>query len=148
MRPAILATLGRMGPAAKAAVPAIGDCLDTSDKETSLQALKLLADIGPDAKDAVAQIVALFADDEVGKENKLRAQAAKTLGKIGKSAVPKLQTTLKNSRNRYIQAGVIEALGDIGPDAKPAAATIQQQLSSNDPLVSVAANRALSKILR
>lgn len=148
MRPPILATLGRMGPAAKAAVPAIGDCLDSNEKEISIQALKLLADLGPDAKEAVAQIVALFADDDVGKENKLRAQAAKTLGKIGKAAVPKLHSTLRNSRNRYVQAGVIEALGDIGPDAKPAATTIQAQLSHSDPLISVAAGRALSKILR
>lgn len=148
MRPAILTTLGRMRGAAKAAVPAIGDCLDTNDKETSVQALKILADLGPDAKEAVGQIIALFADDEVEKENKLRAQAARTLGKIGKAAVPKLQSTLKNSRNRYIVAGVIEALGDIGPDAKPAATGIQPYLNNNDRLIAETARRAMEKILR
>jgi HEAT repeat protein/S1-C subfamily serine protease len=148
MRPAILNTLGRMGPAAKVAVPAIGDCLDSNEKETSIQALQLLAALGPDAKDAVGQIIPLFADDEVDKENRLRTQAAKTLGKIGKPAVSKLQTTLQTNRNRYIIAGVIEGLGEIGPDAKQAVRYIQPKLGDPDPLISVAANRALAKILR
>jgi HEAT repeat protein len=77
----------------------------------------------------------------------LRAQAIRTLGKIGKAAVPKLQSTLTTSSNRHVLAGVIEALGEIGPDAKPAVKAIQSQLTrSRDPLIQEAAIRALARI--
>jgi HEAT repeat protein/S1-C subfamily serine protease len=151
LRPSILAALTRMGSAAKAAVPAIGDCIDSNEKDISLQALTLLGTLGPDAKDAVGQIIPLFAEDEgePGKdENKLRAQAIKTLGKIGKSAVKKLETSAKQAQNRHVKAGIIEALGEIGPDAKSAAPYIQQQVVNSDPLVSRTASRALVRILR
>jgi HEAT repeat protein/S1-C subfamily serine protease len=151
MRPLILAGLTRIGAAAKAAIPAIGDCLDPNEKEISLQALTLLATFGTDAKEAVGQIIPLFAEDEeeTGKEeNKLRAQAIKTLGKIGKPAVQKLQTALKQNPSRRVKVGIIDALGEIGPDAKPAAPYLEQLSRGSDSQVSRAAFKALTKILR
>jgi len=145
VKPAIITALGRMGKDAKPAVPALGSCLSPDDRETSIQALGLLADLGPDAKDAVGDIVALFVDENLRPDNKLRSEAVRTLAKIGKPAVPLLTKALGNP-NRYMKAGVIEALGDIGPDAKGALPTIQRLASNPDPVVSRAAARAAAKI--
>jgi serine/threonine protein kinase/HEAT repeat protein len=145
LKPAIITALGRMGKDAKAAVPAIGSCLSPDDKETSIQALGLLADLGPDAKDAVGDIIALFVDENLRPDNKLRSEAVHTLARIGKPAVPSLTKALGNP-NRYMKAGVIEALGDIGPDAKAALPTIQRLASNADPVISRAAARAAAKI--
>jgi HEAT repeat protein len=134
-----------MGPDAKPAVAAIGSCLSTDDKETSLQGLAALAALGPDAKDAVGDIIALFVDEDLRPDNKLRLQAVRTLAKIGKPAVPKLTQALTN-QNRYMKVGVIEALGEIGPDAKEAIKPIQRLISNPDPEIRRAAARAAAKI--
>jgi len=145
VKPSILSTLARMGPDAKPVVAAIGSCLSTDDKETSLQGLAALAALGPDAKDAVGDIIALFVDEDLRPDNKLRLQAVKTLGKIGKPAVPPLTKAL-SSPNRYMKVGVIQALGEIGPDAKEAIRAIQRLASSPDPEIQRAANVAARKI--
>jgi lysine biosynthesis protein LysW len=145
LKPAIINALARIGKDAKPAVSAIGSCLSPDDRETSIQALGLLADLGPDAKDAVGDIIALFVDENLRPDNKLRSEAVRALAKIGKPAVPLLTKALGNP-NRYMKAGVIEALGDIGPDAKGALPTIQRLASNADPIVSRAAARAAAKI--
>jgi serine/threonine protein kinase/HEAT repeat protein len=145
LKPAIITALGRMGKDAKAAVPAIGSCLSPDDRETSIQALGLLAELGPDAKDAVGDIIALFVDENLRPDNKLRSEAVHTLARIGKPAVPKLIQSLGNP-NRYMKAGVIEALGDIGPAAKDALPTIRRLANNPDPIISRPAARAAAKI--
>jgi HEAT repeat protein len=145
MKPAIMRALAHMGPDVKQAVPAIGSCLSAEDKETSLQALDVLAHLGPDAKEAVPDIIALFVDEDLKPDNKLRLQAVRTLGKIGKPAVPHLTKALSN-QNRYMKVGVIEALGEIGPDAKEAIRPIQRLASNPDPEIRRAAARAATKI--
>jgi HEAT repeat protein len=145
IKPSILNTLARMGPDAKPAVAAIGSCLSTDDKETSLQGLAALGALGSDAKDAVGDIITLFLDEDLRPDNKLRLQAVRTLGKIGKPAVPKLIQNL-SSPNRYMKVGVLEALGEIGPDAKEAMKSIQRLASNTDPEIRRAAARAAAKI--
>ncbi len=145
VKPSILSTLARMGPDAKPAVAAIGSCLSTDDKETSLQGLAALAALGPDAKDAVGDIIALFLDEDLRPDNKLRLQAVRTLAKIGKPAVSKLIQNL-SSPNRYMKVGVLEALGEIGSDAKEAIKPIQRLTSNPDPEIRRAAARAAAKI--
>jgi lysine biosynthesis protein LysW len=145
IRPSILATLAKMGPEAKPAVAAIGSCLSVDDKETSLQGLAALAALGPDAKDAVPDIINLLLDEDLGRNNKLRLQAVKTLGKIGKPAVSSLTKAL-SQQNRYMKVGAIEALGEIGPDAKEAIKPIERLASNPDPEIRLAAIRAIRKI--
>jgi HEAT repeat protein len=145
MKPAIMRALAHMGRDVKQAVPAIGSCLSVEDKETSLQALDVLAQLGSDAKDAVPDIIALFVDEDLKPGNRLRSQAVRTLGKIGKPAVPHLTKAL-NNQNRYMRVGVIEALGEIGPDAKEASRSIQRLASNSDPEIRRAAARAVAKI--
>jgi HEAT repeat protein len=147
MKPTIISALGRMGRDAKPAVAALGSCLSPEDKETSIQALGILADLGSDAKDAVGDIIALFIDEDLRSENKLRSQAVRALAKIGKPAVPKLIQALSNA-NRYMKVGVIEALGDIGPDAKEALRTIRRLETNSDPIIRRAAASAAAKIDR
>ena len=68
-----------MGPAAKAAVPAITKLLDDKDPEVRMQSALALAEIGPDAIDAAPALVNGLAD----KAEAVRYASAYAVGKIG-----------------------------------------------------------------
>jgi HEAT repeat protein len=104
-----------MGPAAKAAVPALVALLKENNKGTRHTAARALAAIGPRAVDVLPLTKALKDDDE-----EVRREAARALGAIGPEAsasVPPLMEALKDPR---IRSSVAQALGEIGPESKEA----------------------------
>jgi HEAT repeat protein/S1-C subfamily serine protease len=145
LRLTILTALKEIGPAAKEAVSAIGKCLDFKEKDVSLSALDVLSGLGSDAKAAVGDIVTLFVDEDVSPTNTLRTKAVDTLSRIGKPAVPRLHQELRKA-SIYVRLGAIEALGQIGPDAKEARGTLTQMTVSPDQRIREAANQALLRI--
>ncbi len=142
-----MTTLKNIGPGAKEAATGVGRLLDLKDKETTLLALETLSAMGPGAFDASQDIIRLLEDRDIDPKNELRAQAVGTLAKIGKKAVPSLMNALRNP-NQYIRYGAVEALGQMGPEAKEAVKTLQSMYKDTreDPVIRQAAKYALGRI--
>lgn len=70
--------LGRTGPEAKSAVPALIDLLKDKDAKVRAAAAESLGGIGPDAKSAVPELIKLLKD----KDASVRAYAASGLEPI------------------------------------------------------------------
>jgi len=79
--------LGRMGPEARQAVPALGKMLKDGSAEMRLAAVKTLGFIGPDAKSAVPQLIEALKDPGMrGGPSPLSTSAAESLRRIDPGA--------------------------------------------------------------
>lgn len=111
--------LGKLGPKAAPAVPAIADRLESDkDERVRLAAAGVLGQIGPDAKAAVPALIGALKDEGFD----VASWSATALGKIGpgaKAAVPELAKMLGSYRSSRSYTAAV-ALGEIGPDAKAA----------------------------
>ena len=108
----------RMGPKAKAAVPALMESLQDKDFKVRRVAMDALGSIGPEAKAAVPALTEVLKCK--GKIRRVRAASA--LGRIGpeaKTAVPALTELLKD-KDSNVKSAALWALGQIGPEAKAA----------------------------
>jgi HEAT repeat protein len=89
-------TLGKIGPGAKTAVPALVVRLrEDSDPAVREHAAEALGDIGPDAKEGVPALVQALRDENA----KVRRDSARSLGQIGpaaRAAVAALNDRLKD----------------------------------------------------
>ena len=118
-----------------------------ADPETRIHAVRVLARMGPEAKDAVPELVAALADSEP----ELGGEINFALGAIGpdaKEAVPALQA-LVNDENDSLRYSAVFALGEIGPNAKPAGRALIANLRAHkegDPFLTLASAWALSRI--
>jgi HEAT repeat protein len=128
--------LGKMGPEAKAALPALIKAADDNDKQVWSGALNLIADLGPAASEAVpALLEGLDSRKAQGGRQRDRNQAllrtANALANIGPAAVPALSEALTgNSPVRKTVAA--RALGQMGPDAKAAVPVLLKALEQDD----------------
>ncbi|MBI2823842.1 MAG: HEAT repeat domain-containing protein [Planctomycetia bacterium] len=116
--PAIRA-LGRIGPAAQAAVPALAALVSSADLVVVRDAAAALGAIGPSASKAVPSITALLgkSDSSVGYA------AAIALGKIGpaaKSAVPQLLKQI-NAKEPLLTVASVWAVRRLDPGNKTVA---------------------------
>jgi HEAT repeat protein len=122
-----------MGKIGAAAVPYLQSVLkEETDEKVLANASLVLRQIGPDAKDAVPELI------EVVKKGK-PPQAVEALGRIGpkaKAAVPVLAEALKGkgSGSDPMRVRAAIALGQIGPDAKEAVPALADALSGPPPL--------------
>jgi HEAT repeat protein len=157
LRKNAVAALIKIGqPAAHDAVPALAGLLKAPDKGDRLLALTAIeallrpagpdAKSGPEAKDVVPKLIAVFEDADAP----LRDKAAETLARIGKPAVAGLCKAVRDP-TKAVRKGAAQALGDIGAQAKDGAVinalTLQVQLE-DDPDVKEACVKALAKIQR
>jgi HEAT repeat protein len=124
-----IAVIGSIGPAAKAAVPALMELL--GDYKAAHDAADALARIG--AIDALIAVVA----EPISSEVKPEAVTAPT-------ALPAFAPPPKPSDVRRMAA--TWALGAIGRNAAAAVPALRQEVASPDPLLANAAREALSKI--
>jgi CubicO group peptidase (beta-lactamase class C family) len=118
-------------------VIALGD----RDPEVRWASVVALTHIGADA---VPSLVKALADEK----DDVRANAALTLGRIGKqakAAVPGLTAALKDRSSR-VRENAAEALGSLGPDAGTAVEALLVCLSDRDPYVAGKSAEALSRI--
>jgi HEAT repeat protein len=135
--------LAEMGPDAKSAAPALLAALK-NDKDLFVRrfAAQALGDVGADAKTAVPALAAALKED--GKKE-LAEAAITSLGKMGAPAVPPLMDAVKNKTSppkkekgkkgppasdptALLRTKAIEALGNIGPEAKPAVPVLIEAL--------------------
>jgi HEAT repeat protein len=139
------AILGRIGPPAKAAVPALIKALSDKNPETRNEVLFALGAIGPDAKDAVPTISrALAAPDK-----NVCYSACYALGKIGPAAKPccaELQKCLAGD-DPFLAMASAWALAHIDPKdpqtAAKAVPVLMRALRDPDPLTRVQAAESL-----
>lgn len=154
VRWAAMEALRQVGPAA---VPALMDLL--KDKEDRLEAAVALGNIGPKAKAAIPALMELLkyehdsaTDGSIGPRSVLFALlgneddavhrvAAGALGKIGAAAVLPLNDLLKNRGDGWPFA--IDALGDIGPEARTTIPALIELLKDEEDSVRFSAACAL-----
>jgi HEAT repeat protein len=172
IRQAAAKSLGRMGPEAKAAIPALIAALDkdaescdtvaealkeigsasvpplievVKDKDATnrVAAAKVLGLFGGEAKAAVPALAEFLADEDEWPD--ARGAVAFTLGKVGPAAVSALTAGLKD-KEADVRSGCAETLGQVGPEAKTAVPALTELLKDVYPAVREAAMKALEKI--
>jgi HEAT repeat protein len=140
----------KLGPAAKAAVPALSVTLKDKNALLGVQAAWVLGEIGADAKMAVPALI-----ERLNAGGFLPSAAAIALGKIGpeaKAAVPDLIEVLTGKTEGITFNGAspvlnaAEALGKIGPDAKMAVPALNDALHQQRGDLRVVAALALWRI--
>lgn len=110
-------------------VPILIDGL--KEKDSAQQALMLVQELGPAAKDAVPALIDLVR----GPDENLAAQAASSLGRIGpeaKAAIPALIEILKEGGTDNLQWSAVHALGVFRRDAKDAVPHLLQLVQTTN----------------
>jgi HEAT repeat protein len=146
-RHVVVQALGRMGPAAKGAVPAlIVEAKRLEDEpnvklDVSAEAAGALTKIG---SPAVPALIELLQQGDISQ----RQGAAWALGEMGgqaKDAVPLLIKGV-NSSDKHYQQAMINALGKIGPPARAAIPALTSALDDPDVQTRAMAKSALEHI--
>lgn len=114
------------------------------NKDLRLYAVRILAKIGPDAKEAAPAL----AEALKGSEGDFRREAQFVLGAFGADAAPAVPELIKSldSDDEQVRNGAIYALGKIGPAAKAALPSLRRLRESDEAFVRFAATWALVKI--
>ena len=136
--------LGRIGPAAEAAVPALIEALKDDDNEVRRNAAFALGRIGPAAEAAVPALIEALKDED----SDVQRRAAFALGRIGpaaEAAVPALIEALKDE-DSDVQRRAASALGRIGLAAEAAVPALIEALKDGDRDVRRSAADALGRI--
>src|SRR5262245_42232952 len=95
----------------------IGRLKATTDTEERSDVFRRLAEIGPEAREAVPWLIEHFND----AERTFEFDEQRALVHIGPEAVPALALELRHARDVNRRQTLIELLKDIGPDARAAA---------------------------
>lgn len=123
-------SLSRLGPNARQATSKLTTLLKDRAGRPSVawQAAIALKKIGPPAKDALAALTAVL--EEPRADVALRQQAAFAMVAIdpkGKTVLPALITALETTKS-LVRFGVVIALDNLGPAAKPAEKALRSAL--------------------
>jgi HEAT repeat protein len=145
IRPKAAAIIARIGPPAKAAVPALVDALSDPNPETRSELLFALAAIGPDAEAAVPAATRALEDPDMN----VRYGACFALGKIGKAAIPAKAALHKNlgGDDEFLSMASAWALACIHPECSETAPKsvpiLIKALEEPDPLTRIHAAESL-----
>lgn len=136
-----IGALGRLGPLATDAIPALVRLLDDPDGLLRRSAARAIGQCGAEAVPALSAALS-------HSDRHVRRQATWALGRLGEKARPaviKLGQTLSDSDSRTA-TGAAQALGTLGPIAEPAIPHLIRALSSLNRVLCRLAARALSQI--
>jgi HEAT repeat protein len=159
-------SLGKMGPKAERAIPALIRTLQSGNDDLIWPSFGALGEIG---EAAVPSLISLIENENewISSPDKFQGFSIKgtelvsetfatkihvwdyarsTLAKIGKPAVPHLIKLLNNNKDPSVRKTVVLTLADIGPDAKEALPALKQRLSDPDKKVVGAVAYSISKI--
>jgi HEAT repeat protein len=129
----------------KEAATALVGALKEASGEMRSAVIEALAALGPEAKDALAQLRVLLKEKNV-KQQLLILGAMADMEKEAKDAVPELIALLKENDEKELRATAALALGNIGPNARAALDALRKRLKDPDSFVRVFAARALHMI--
>jgi hypothetical protein len=93
-RAGAIKALGAIGPEAKAAVPALIECM--KDEELRPMAILALGSMGPEARAAIPELIAALKD----RDDRVRSRAAAALSRIGPEAVPQLVAEVQEDKDK------------------------------------------------
>ena len=147
-------TLGRIGPAAESAVPALIEVLQDESPGTVLvheAAVTALGDIGQPAELVVPALIQALQRTDLAFNWTVAEQAVRALGRLGSRSEPAIPTLLDMLETPNANAkGIPEALIQIGPAATSAAAArsdkLLQDVCAKDLAVRVRAAMSLRKM--
>ncbi|MBI2480267.1 MAG: HEAT repeat domain-containing protein [Planctomycetia bacterium] len=137
----ILPALHSLAEQGKDAVPRLRNAL--SIEQAQYWACLVLAEIGPDAADAVPEIQAVLKS----KNPDVRLEALVALGEIGpaaESAVPSVVALAENDEFKHVRYAAVYALGKIGGDGA-ATASIRKGMKSDDEFLKTISAWALAR---
>ncbi len=141
--------LGKMGAAAKPAVPALIKALQDQDKQVWFFALGALTELGPDAREALPALIEDLSRKSRGGRDRERNQrmvrTAYALSRLGPEAIPPLIATL-GSDDSAARAGAARALGGMGPQAGAAIPALLANFNHGEVFVRQEAIDALALI--
>jgi HEAT repeat protein len=113
------------GPDPKPAVEALTLALKDRDLFVRRFAAQSLGEIGPNAKAAAPALVATLDDPK----REVAEAAAAALGRLGSAAVePLIKVVKEGNQDIAVRRKAVEALGNIGPDAKAALPVLTEAL--------------------
>jgi HEAT repeat protein len=146
--------LSKMVPASRVAVPELGQALGDEFGFVRMNAALALSRLRTDARPAVPALMVAI-KDERNQTNlgvfHFTIQQAVTLA-LGRAsagtpeAVPALTEALAAARTGPMRHAVVQALGDVGADARPAAGQLRTLLDEKDIMLQKAVREALEKI--
>jgi HEAT repeat protein len=136
--------LGRFGPEAAPAVPALALLLNDPVRDVRVQAVQALGRIGPEARDGLKGLIA--ATNDTDKD--VRKYAIQSLGKIGAQdpgVVPALVRSLRDP-DRDVRSNAVNALELIGPEASTAVPALIDLLQETESEPAYGVPQALGAI--
>ena len=139
----VVPALNALAESGKAVVPQMQEAL-RSYPEARYWACLILAEIGPEAKEAVPDLMGALNDADV----EIRREALAALGRIGanaKPAVPSMVSALQD-KDLGVRYTAAYALGLIGPDAAGAITALHKLGNENDELLRVVSGWALTRV--
>ena len=139
--------LGKLGPGAKPALPALIKALQDSDKQVWSFAIAAITAMGPEAQEAIPALLDGFSSRGGRDREKRQAmvRSAYALTKIGPEAIPPLIKAL-NAEDSGVRAGAARALGGMGPQAKEAIPALRENFGNGEISVRLEAVGALALI--
>ncbi len=137
--------LAKIGPAAKAAVPELIACLKSDTPYVVSSSAEALGKIGPGAASAVPALTARL---EQCDDDYCRVCIARALWRINRSerSLPLLQEVLRDPRNHMAISEAVEALGEMGPQAKESVPLLRSLLTYSDRTFRDSVAKALKRI--
>lgn len=141
--------LGAMGPAARAAGPALLAILRSEDQtdQTRMAAAEALPAISPASTEVVNTLIELLDQDRSPFFASALADALGASGPAAAPAVPRL-IELVDETSDFERQQIIQSLGNIGPAASPATSRLIECLTDVDEFesVQVAAAKTLARL--
>lgn len=143
-----LQSLGRIGPEARIAIPAMLELWDVKEGETEGfwrgPVIQALAALGPDAREALPKIVDAMTDPNAAVRG-MAATACAEMHAAAKDAVPALIELTRDPVITVKEAAIV-ALGEIGPDAKEAIPVLKILKKDKNKMIQFRAKDAMKKI--
>jgi HEAT repeat protein len=122
--------LGKMGPQAKEAVPALVAALQDKNLFVRRYSAHTLGKIGSDAAKQAVPALTKTLDD---KRKEVAEAAAEALGQMGTSAVKPLVKAVKDKGTETsVRQKAVTSLGQIGPEAREAVPALMTVLKGKD----------------
>ncbi len=144
-REAAAAALAAIGPESRQATGELARLLGDSAALVRAAAAAALSAIGPDARDATQALAKVLTDGDT----MVRGAAARALAAIGPDAAGAtgaLVAALGQEKDADVRLGIIDACGEIGPRALPAAPELVKSLGAADAETREAAAAALGEL--
>ncbi len=128
---AAIDSLDKLGPDAKAAVPALVQALGRENEELRWHAARALGAIGDNARDAVPALIKALDDSA----KTVQAYAAFALGEIGKASEPAVEKLIERAfdEDPLVRRGSLLAIRQIGAPPEKTRPLFLKMLEEGDP---------------